>query len=101
MIRCIGDNKYTGKISIGEAKMDQSNLWGNLIEFSNKTIPKKKKIRKKYFWQCKRSYRGLELTLNAFKSEMFPINATKGKGHPSDLASVDCVTKVSDKFLKT
>ena len=32
---------------------------------------------------------------------MFPINATKGKGHPSDLASVDCVTKVSDKFLKT
>ena len=43
MIRYIGDNKYTGKISIGEAKMDQSNLWGNLIEFSNKTRPKKKR----------------------------------------------------------
>ena len=43
MIRYIGDNKYTGKISIGEAKMDQSNLWENLIEFNNKTRPKKKK----------------------------------------------------------
>ena len=29
-----GDNIYTGKINIGEAKMDQSNLLNNWEEFS-------------------------------------------------------------------
>ena len=38
-IRSFGDNIYTGKISIDEAEMDQSNLLKNIIEFYNKSRP--------------------------------------------------------------
>ena len=41
MIRSFGDNIYNRKISIDEAKMDQSNLLENMVEFNNKTRPKK------------------------------------------------------------
>ena len=37
-------------------------------------------------------YQGREVTLNAFKSRIFPIKSTQGKWHPSELARV---TKVS------
>ena len=43
-IRSFGDNIYIGKIRINEAEMDQSNLLKNIVEFSNKTRPKKEKI---------------------------------------------------------
>ena len=42
-----GDNIYTGKISIDEAKMDQSNLLGNMVEFNDKNRPKKEENGKK------------------------------------------------------
>ena len=48
MIRSFRDNIYTGKISIDEADMDQSNLLENMVKFNNKSKPKqKKKVRKK------------------------------------------------------
>ena len=37
-------------------------------------------------------YQGREVTLNAFKSRIFPIKSTQGKWRPSELARV---TKVS------
>ena len=35
MIRCFGDNIYTGKIDTDEAEMDQINLSKNIVEFNN------------------------------------------------------------------
>ena len=53
MIRSFGDSIYAGKISIDE--MDQSNHLENMIEFNDKTRPKKKKKKRrkkkeKSFW---------------------------------------------------
>ena len=35
----------------------------------------------KYFWWCKCSYEGWQLTFNAFICEVFPIKAIKVEGH--------------------
>ena len=40
-------------------------------------------------------YKGRELTLNTFKSGIFPIKEKQGKVHPSDLA---VVAKVFDRM---
>ena len=83
MIRSFGDSIYAGKISIDE--MDQSNHLENMIEFNDKTRPKKKKRRKeekkkkKVFDSIGALYEGWELTVDAFKSRVFPIKSTKGK----------------------
>ena len=39
-IRCFRDNIYTCKINKNEAKMDQSNLLKNIVEFNNKSRPR-------------------------------------------------------------
>ena len=70
--------------------MDQSNLLENVVEFDNKIIKldqtkKKIKERRNYFDSISTFYEGQELTLNAFRSGIFQIKATKGKGSPSDL----------------
>ena len=39
MIRSFSGNSYSGKISIDEADMDQSNLLENMVEFNNKSRP--------------------------------------------------------------
>ena len=49
-IRSFGDNIYAGKINIGAAEMNQSNLLENMVEFNNKTRPKKKKGKKKKYF---------------------------------------------------
>ena len=62
--------------------MDESNLLEHIVEFDNKTRPKrKKKIRVKINTSDSISalYEGRELTLNAFKNGIFPIKATKGE----------------------
>ena len=41
-IRYFGESIYTGKITIGEAEIDQSNLLKNMVEFNNKSRPKNK-----------------------------------------------------------
>ena len=41
-------------------------------------------------------YRGRQLTLNTFRSGIFPIKEKQGKVLPSDLARAACVAKVSD-----
>ena len=64
--------------------MDQSNLLKNIAEFYNKSRPKtlesKKKMKKCTYESAYALYKGRELTLNAFKSGIFPIKATKGEG---------------------
>ena len=51
-MKSFGDNIYTAKFSIAKAELGQINLLENIVEFHNKTRPKKKedKEKKKYFW---------------------------------------------------
>ena len=60
-----------------------SNLLENMVEFSNKPRSKTKEDKDKKintFDSVNVLYQSLKLTLNAFKSEIFPIKATKGTG---------------------
>ena len=42
MKQIFSDNIYTGKISINEAKTDQTNLLDNIADFSKKSKPRSK-----------------------------------------------------------
>ena len=41
-IRSFGKSIYTGKTAIVESETDQSNLLENMVQFNNKSRPKKK-----------------------------------------------------------
>ena len=63
--------------------MDQSNLFKNLLEFNDKSIPRtaEGKDKKRNTYESTYAlYEGRELILNAFRSGMFPIKGTKGEG---------------------
>ena len=68
---------------IDGAEMDQRNLLENMVKFNNKSKPKTKEGKAKKqntFDSVNTPYEGRELTLNAFRSGIFPIKATQGKG---------------------
>ena len=44
-IRYFRDNIYAGKINIDKAKMDQSNLLENMVEFNGRSRTKQKKVK--------------------------------------------------------
>ena len=44
-IRSFGDSIYHGKIQIQEAQKKQTNLLENIVNFSNKSRPRSKKVR--------------------------------------------------------
>ena len=74
---------YTGKSTINEAWRDRNNLLENTVEFNEKSRPKSKevKLREKNIYDSVNTLdEGRELTFNAFKSRVFPIKATQGKG---------------------
>ena len=74
---------YNQEASIIEAEEDQSNLLTNIIEFNNRSRPKTKegKDKKRDTYESPYAlYEGRELTLNPFKSGIFPIKATQGEG---------------------
>ena len=73
---------YTGKINKDEAEMDQVHLLKNLVGFNNRSRPKttEGKDKKRISENVYSLYEGRELILNAFKSEIFPLKATNGKG---------------------
>ena len=48
---------------------------------------KKVKIKKRTYERAYAPYEGQELTLNAFKSGIFPIKSTQGKTRPLALAT--------------
>ena len=77
-----GESIYAGKISIHEAKRDQSNLLQNIVRFTNKSRRKTKKGIDKTlntFDRANVHYEGWELTLNTFRSRVFSIkNQEKG-----------------------
>ena len=82
-IRSFGDNIYADKISIDEAEMDQTNLLENIIKFNNKYKPKTKEGKGKKqntFDSINALFEARELTLNAFRSGIFSIKVTQGKG---------------------
>ena len=91
MITSFGGSIYTSKINIDEAEMDQSNLLKQLVAFTEKSKPRTKegllKTKKKTFESKSALYKGQELIINAFKSGIFPIKETQGKGRPSNLAT--------------
>ena len=63
--------------------MDKSNSLKTLKGFSDKSRPRTAEGKK-----INALYEGRELILNVFKSRIFPIKSTQGKGHSSDLARV-------------
>ena len=44
-LKSFGDSIYNGKISIDEADIEQTNLLENIVNFSNKSRPRSKKVR--------------------------------------------------------
>ena len=63
--------------------MDQTNLLDNAVDFNNKSRPRSKEDKDKKqntFKSVSAFYEGRELTLNAFRSGVFPIKEKKGKG---------------------
>ena len=76
MIRTFGERTNMDEIALSVAAEDQSNLLNNIIELNEKTGPKRKegKMRKRStFVSVNALYEGRELTLNAFRSKIFPI----------------------------
>ena len=74
---------HSRKASIIETKEDQRYLLENLVEFNNKSRPKNKEDKDKKRDTSENTYalyEGWKLTINAFKSETFPLKPTKGKG---------------------
>ena len=83
MIRSFSGNSYSGKISIDEADMDQSNLLENMVEFNNKSRPiitESNNKKRNTFDSVSDLYEGQELILNACNSGIFPIKAWHEKG---------------------
>ena len=80
-IRSFDKSIYTGKNTIDEGEEDQNNLLENKVEFNNTFRPKsnKVKVKRNIFDRVNALYEGRELTLNAFKSGIFPVKATQGK----------------------
>ena len=81
-IRSFGDNIYTGKINIDEAEIDQNNLLKNIVQFNKKSrlrTTEGKDKKRNTFESAIALYEGRELILNAFRSGIFPIKATKGE----------------------
>ena len=72
----------TCKADIVKAEEDENNLLKNMAEFNDKSRPKTKegKDKKRDTYENSYSlYEGRELTLNAFKSGIFPIKQYKVK----------------------
>ena len=79
-IRSFGDNIYTGKISINAAEVDQTDLLDNIADFSKKAKPGLKEDKNKKQSNFNSTFdfvsalsEGRELTLNVFRSGIFPV----------------------------
>ena len=83
MIKSFRESIFNGKITINEADKKKSNLLQNIVEFNIRAKPKAKTVKKKKsdsFKSINALYEGYELTLNAFKSGIFPLRPTQRKG---------------------
>ena len=81
-IRSFRNDIYSSKITINEADQEQSDLVEYILNF-NKTRPKNKddkKTKKNILINVRNLYYGRELVINVFKSRLFPLKSTTGKG---------------------
>ena len=77
-IRSLGENIYSGKITINKVDLVEY-----ILNFSNKARPKNgddKKNKKNVFNIANNLYEGRKLVINAFKSGLFPLKSTTGTG---------------------
>ena len=82
-IRSFADDIYSSKITINKADQEQSDLVEYIQNFNNKTRPKNKDDKKKkinILNSIENLYYGRELVINAFKSGLFSLKSTTGKG---------------------
>ena len=82
-IKSFCDSIYTCKANIVEVEEDQSNLLKNIVECNNESrlwSVEGKDEKRDTYESAYTLYEGRELNLNAFKSGIFPIKATQGKG---------------------
>ena len=84
-IRYLGENIYSGKITINEADQEQAHLVEYILYFNDKPRPKNKndknkKNKKDVLDTAKNLHDGRELLINAFKSELFPLKSTTRTG---------------------
>ena len=82
-IRSFGESTYADKINIDKAEIDQSNLLKYLVESNDKSRPRtaEGKGKKRNIYESAYAlYEGRELILNAFRSKIFPMKETQGKG---------------------
>ena len=54
-IRSFGEDIYSGKITMNEANQEQADLVEYILNFDNKTRPKKDQMKKKCSEYCKKS----------------------------------------------
>ena len=79
-MRYFGESVHTGEIRLDETLMDQSNLLKEFKEFSDKSSPRKtegKNKKRNTFESVNALYEDRELTINAFKSGIFPRKINK------------------------
>ena len=75
-IRSLGENIYSGKITINKVDLVEY-----ILNFSNNARPKNgddKKNKKNVFNIANNLYEGRKLVINAFKSGLFPLKSTTG-----------------------
>ena len=76
-------------LTVSKPDEKQSVLLNNILEFNSKARQKlktDKEEKSNALEKINGFYYGRELTLNDFKSRIFLLNPTQGKGHPLDLA---------------
>ena len=81
-IRSLRESTYSGKISIYEANMDQTNVLEDMVKIGNKSKPKTKEEthrKQNTFDSVNDLYEGKELTPYAFRNGVFPIKKNKEK----------------------
>ena len=69
--------------NIDEAETDHNNLLKHLVHFNDKSRPRTtegKEKKRNTYESAYVLYEGQELILNAFRSGLFPIKETQGKG---------------------
>ena len=77
-IRSLGENIYSGKITINKVDLVEY-----ILNFSNNARPESgddKKNKKNVFNIANNLYEGRKLVINAFKSGLFPLKSTTGTG---------------------
>ena len=101
MITSFGESIYGSKVNIGEAKIDQTNLFQNMVNFNNKSRSKTKegKAKKNTFDSISALYEVRELNCHGSKYGILSIKGKKGKGRPSELLTSYLLKMLSPKQM--